>query len=228
VARARANRVKEEKAAYGAPAGNVVVMEGADLERAELYVLNLRAKAVRVSHALTAAGIPHAVVGGLAVLAHVFRVNPSAIRSTRDLDILLARADLERATPVLKSLGFTYRKVMGIPAFLPPREAVETKRRFQEGVHVVWANERVRPADPVPAPVAAPQSVVVAPDGYTCLDVENLLRMKLTSFRLKDQVHIQDMLAVGLITASVRRAVPPELRARLKQVEEITERERLG
>jgi hypothetical protein len=42
--------------------------------------------------------------------------------------------------------------------------------------------------------------------------------MKLTSFRLKDQVHIQTMDLVGLITPDVENTLIPELQARLLQV----------
>jgi hypothetical protein len=70
--------------------------------------------------------------------------------------------------------------------------------------------------------------VLLAPDGYACLDLTRLLTMKLTSFRLKDQVHIQDLLALGMITPAVRKALPPVLLPRLKQVQEITRREELA
>ena len=42
--------------------------------------------------------------------------------------------------------------------------------------------------------------------------------MKLTSYRLKDQVHIQDLDAVGLITPEIEQTLPEALLARLKEV----------
>ena len=42
--------------------------------------------------------------------------------------------------------------------------------------------------------------------------------MKLTSFRLRDQVHIQDMDSVGLITPEIEISLPEDLRERLKTV----------
>jgi hypothetical protein len=188
----------------------------------------LRARAHKVSQALQHAGIPHAVIGGLAVAAHVSRANPGAERNTKDLDMLLNRSDLDRAAEALKPLGFSFRKVKGIPAFLPPREAVVGRSRFAEGVHLVWAGERVRPEDLADAPTLEERPVAASQHGYACLDVSRLLKMKLTSFRLKDKVHVQDMLQVGLITPPVRKALPPELRVRLDEIEEITRRERMG
>jgi hypothetical protein len=48
--------------------------------------------------------------------------------------------------------------------------------------------------------------------------VRDLVKMKLTSFRLKDRVHIQDMDGVGLITPEVERSLPDILRQRLADV----------
>jgi hypothetical protein len=42
--------------------------------------------------------------------------------------------------------------------------------------------------------------------------------MKLTSFRLKDKVHIVDMDSVGLITPDIEASLPDALRDRLQQV----------
>jgi hypothetical protein len=42
--------------------------------------------------------------------------------------------------------------------------------------------------------------------------------MKLTSFRLKDQVHLQDMDSVGLITPAIEHSLSPALRERLGKV----------
>jgi hypothetical protein len=48
--------------------------------------------------------------------------------------------------------------------------------------------------------------------------VADLVRMKLTSFRLKDKVHLQDMDSVGLITPKIEAGLPAELRDRLHQL----------
>ena len=50
------------------------------------------------------------------------------------------------------------------------------------------------------------------------LELLALLRMKLTAFRLKDQVHIMDMIEVGLIDAGWVNRLPPELGARLQEL----------
>jgi hypothetical protein len=50
------------------------------------------------------------------------------------------------------------------------------------------------------------------------LDLEALVRMKLTSFRRKDQVHLQDLVEVGLIDANWLARLPEVLRPRLQQL----------
>jgi hypothetical protein len=49
--------------------------------------------------------------------------------------------------------------------------------------------------------------------------------MKLTSFRLKDKVHLLDLLEVGLIDASWCDRFPPLLGARLRELLESADRE---
>ena len=44
--------------------------------------------------------------------------------------------------------------------------------------------------------------------------------MKLTSFRRKDQVHLLDLIDVGLIGEPTLSALPPILAARLKELPE--------
>jgi hypothetical protein len=53
-----------------------------------------------------------------------------------------------------------------------------------------------------------------------------LLVMKLTSFRLKDQVHVQDLLTLKLITKKIENALPSDLKPRLQYIKDQTERER--
>jgi hypothetical protein len=54
-----------------------------------------------ITAALNAAAIPYAVCGGVAVSAH------GAPRTTKDIDIAVARADLSRALQAVSSVGYT-------------------------------------------------------------------------------------------------------------------------
>jgi len=50
------------------------------------------------------------------------------------------------------------------------------------------------------------------------LSLESLVRMKLTSFRRKDQVHLLDMIGVGLIDEAWVTRYSPELASRLQEL----------
>ncbi len=87
-------------------------------ERMIRAVEKVRERLRRATAALDAAGVPYAVIGGNAVAAWVSRVDESAVRNTQDVDILLRRDDLERATSALAAAGFVYRHAAGIDFFL--------------------------------------------------------------------------------------------------------------
>ena len=55
-------------------------------------------------------------------------------------------------------------------------------------------------------------------DKFRVVTLDALVRMKLTSFRRKDQVHLLDMIAVGLIDATWTSRLIPDLAARLQQL----------
>jgi len=76
-------------------------------ERIERAVEIIKERLRRVSAALNAAAIPYAVIGGNAVQHWVAQVDESVVRNTRDVDIILNRADLPRAIEALAQVGFT-------------------------------------------------------------------------------------------------------------------------
>ena len=74
----------------------------------------VRERALRATAALKAAQIPYAVAGGNAVAAWVARVDRAAVRNTRDVDILVRRADFDRVKLALESVGFIHHELMGV------------------------------------------------------------------------------------------------------------------
>lgn len=189
---------------------NVVGMGYEVLDRMVRAVELVRQRLLRTASALEAAGIPYCVIGGNAVAAWVAQVNPRAVRNTVDVDILLRREDLPAAAQALAAAGFRYRHAAGIDFFLDGPDGC-----FEEAVHVVKAGELVRKDYLLPAPELTES---VAGSEYHFLSLEALVRMKLTSFRKKDQVHLEDLLSAKLIDASWPDRFPPELSARLRQV----------
>jgi len=190
------------------------------LDRMVLAVERVRDRLLRVSAALEAAGIPYAVAGGNAVAAWVATVDAAAVRNTQDVDILLRRSDLEAAAQVLERAGFLRRHVSGMEMFLDGPDA-----KARDAVHVVIAGEKVRPEYEAVAPDVSESE---KPGGESVgsvrvVTLEALVRMKLTSFGRKDQVHLLDMLEVGLIDAGWVRRLGPALGGRLQQLIETPE-----
>ena len=178
------------------------------LDRMMQAVEDVRQRLLRSTAALAAAGVPYAVVGGNAVAAHVAMIDEGAVRNTRDVDLLLRRADLPAARVALEAAGFVYRRAAGIDMFLDGPDA-----KARDGVHVLIAGEKVRDGDLFPTPEVADSE---ATEHFRVISLEALVRVKLNVFRRKDQVHLQDMIGVGLIDATWPARLPPTLGERLQ------------
>jgi len=176
-----------------------------------MAVENVRKRLLNSTQALDRAGVPYAVVGGNAVAVWVAKVDKDAVRNTVDVDLLLRRTDLDRAVAALNEIGYDVTEVNGITVFV--ERASPSVRR---GLHIIFANEKVRPYDENPAP--DPSQAQLAEDGFKVIDFLPLLIMKLSANRRKDQVHLDDMLELGMITPELDAALPPNLRARLDEL----------
>ena len=174
-------------------------------ERMERAVDKVRQRLMRAAAALEEAGVPYAVVGGQAVAAWVSRVDEAAVRTTRDVDILIRREDLPAALQAMSKAGFVHRHAASIDMLLDGPDA-----KARDAVHLVFAQEKVRPEYLLPAPDVAEIELATS---FRLLSLESLVRMKLTSFRNKDRMHLRDLLEVGLIDSSWPARFPPELAA---------------
>jgi hypothetical protein len=79
-------------------------------ERIERAVDKVKERSRRVTQAFNVAGIPYAVIGGIAVQHWVAQVDESVVRNTRDVDIILNEQDLDAAIVALENIGFIYRR----------------------------------------------------------------------------------------------------------------------
>jgi len=181
------------------------------LERMVRAVEKVRNRLLRAANALERAGVHYAVIGGNAVAAWAATVAESAVRNTQDVDILLDRAEFEQAKQALFAAGFIYQNVFGVDLFLDGPDA-----HPRDAVHVIFGREKVRPHYDAPAP--DPREAELFPQGLRVLALPSLVRMKLTSFRLKDRVHLMDLIEIGLIGEKDLAALPPKLAARLKEL----------
>ena len=177
---------------------------------------NVKNRLDRATAALNGAGVRYAVVGGNAVAAWVSRVDAAAVRNTRDVDIMLRREDMERARAALEAAGFAHRRVASLgkaaamDVFLDGPEA-----KVRDAVHILWAGEKALPD----AIEATPELGRTEPgDGFELVPLEDLVRMKLTSFRDKDRMHLRDLASVGLVDESWPARFPKVLGERLQMI----------
>src|SRR5687767_4418309 len=84
----------------------IVGMSWDILDRMERAVAKVRERLLRATAALNEAGVPYAVVGGNAVASWVATVDEGAVRTTRDIDLLVRRSDLDSITATLERAGF--------------------------------------------------------------------------------------------------------------------------
>lgn len=187
-------------------------------ERMIAAVDAVRERAQRIAAALDREGIRYAVIGGNAVAAWVARVDVEAVRNTKDVDILVRREDFQRVINIAQAVGFVYQNVAGVDLFLDGPDG-----SVRSAIHVVFAREKVRPDYLLPAPDVTESEV--GPE-FTVAALDALVRMKLTSFRLNDKVHLLDLLDVELIDETWCDRFPPLLGARLRELIESRERER--
>lgn len=169
----------------------------------------------KIASAFTAERIPHEVIGGLAVLIHVEEANPEHTTLTRDVDLMVQRSDLDRIKLAAAQSGFRFRHVAGVE-MLVYGETESAKN----AIHLIFSGEKVRPHCLLPTPPIEPVRKRIHGKEVMVIPVTGLVRMKLTSNRDKDRVHIRSMDAAGLITHEVEVGLSPELLSRLKHIRE--------
>ena len=165
-------------------------------------VEKVRDRLLRAAKALDEAGVPYAVVGGNAVAAWVSTVDEAAVRTTRDVDILLRLPDLPRAIEALSGHGFVHRRLASVgqgghmDVFLDGPDA-----RVRDAIHIIPAGVKTTSDSAGPAPDVAESALA---EGFTLISLPALIRMKLIAWRDKDRMHLRDLASVGLL------AIPPE------------------
>lgn len=154
--------------------------------------------AQRLEQAFSSAGLEYRVIGGLATYLYIEEVEPDAGRLTKDIDIAIERADLPKIAKAVEAFGLEYRHVAGVDML------VQTAEPFaRRAVHLVFTGE------------LGPYRTI---EGIRLLPLPDLIRMKLTSFRLRDQTHLKDLDEARLITPEIEAGPSPILRERLMQV----------
>ncbi len=160
-----------------------------------------------VQQAFDAAGLEYRVVGGLATDLYVEEAEQDAGRLTKDIDLAVRRTDLERIKQAVEPFGLCYQHVKGVDMLVQAEQP--SARR---AVHLLFAGEKVRPDAVEATPQLGPPRIV---RGIRLTPIADLVRMKLTSFRARDEAHIKDLDEAGLITPDVETGLSPVLAERL-------------
>lgn len=179
-------------------------------ERALRAAEKVKERLRRATRALDAAGVPYAVAGGNAVAEWVGRVDEDAVRNTRDVDLLVRRADLPAARAALEGAGFVYHHLPDIEVFIDGPQG-----KPSGGVYILFAGEKVGRDDEHTLPDLDESERAAE---FQVANLEAVVRMKLIAYRLKDRVHLLDLIGVGLLDATWPARFPPPLGARLQQL----------
>lgn len=185
-------------------------VEQSGWERALMAAEKVKERLMRATSALDAAGVPYAVAGGNAVAEWVGRVDEDAVRTTRDVDLLVRRNDFAATRTALEGAGFVYYQVLNVDAFIDGPQG-----KPSGGVHLLFAGEKLRHGDEYPLPDLNESERAA---GFQVASLEALVRMKLLAYRDKDRTHLRDMIGVGLIDATWPARLPPPLGDRLQQL----------
>lgn len=168
--------------------------------------------AVQCDTALAAAGIPHAIVGGVAVSLHGYR------RNTVNLDLLVRRDDQERIREVLHSAGYVW-----------DADAAEFRAPSGVPVQFLLSGDRAGQGSEVILPEPDAPGVAVV-EGLSVVHLARLIEMKLAcglgSARRKhrDLADVMEMIAIHRLGRDFARHLHKSVRQSfLKLVEQSRE-----
>jgi hypothetical protein len=134
-----------------------------------------------------------------------------AIRFTKDVDILARRTDLPALSAALRHVGLDEAEVLGVTMFVDRKHPSP-----KSGVHVVFANEKIRAHDTQPAPDVDRVNRDLKP--FSVVDLAELVTMKFQSNRDIDRARLRDLKSVGVLDEQMLDRVPAEFRDRLQYI----------
>jgi len=162
----------------------------------------------KIARKLDELGIPYAVAGGMALVAHGYD------RTTVDVDVLLAAEALPRVHGALDGLGY-----------VPPFEGSRDLRDVETGVRIEFLLAGQFPGDGLPKPVAFPDPAhaSVEIDGIRYVALETLVELKLASGmtnpgRLKDLADVQELVRALQLEESFAERLDPSVRAKFAEL----------
>lgn len=165
----------------------------------------------RLTSDLEQHGIPYAVIGATALLAHGYP------RLTEDIDLLMTSEGLEKFHAELIGLGYA-------PAFPGAKKRL---RSTIDGVSIEVMTTGEYPGDGKPKPVSMPDPAKASTeiDGIKFVTLEKLIELKLASgisapHRLKDLADVQELIKVKNLDANFANKLDPSVRAKYIELQE--------
>lgn len=148
-----------------------------------------------VEKAFASAGLDYRIAGGLAAYLYAEEVHPDAGRLTKDIDILVRRGELESIAKAVEPFGLQHRNVGGVDMLVQAG-----KPSGRRAVHMILEDG------------LGPCRLI---GGVRLVPLIELVRKKLTRFRVKDETHIVDLDELGLIAPEMESELSPIQRERL-------------
>lgn len=182
-----------------------------DWERVELAIERVKDRLVRTTTSFEIAGIPYALCGSNATACWIETVDPAAVRQCRNIEVLLNRDDLARATSALEAAGFVAIVVDGRQRFLDGPDG-----SVRSSIEVVFAGESLGGKSPAARTPSVTDHMRMLQSKV--LQLAPLVELQLARFRLDDAVDVRDMLDVGLLDATWLDRLPAESAARLRHL----------
>jgi hypothetical protein len=187
----------------------------ASWERTMRAIEKVKERLLITTAALERAGVPYAVSGDFAAAAWVARVDESAVRTCATVEVLVRRAEFAAVEAALGSVGFVRRR----PGPTDRRSLVvfvnEPGAQVRDGVFMIFAGEPLLGENPLPSPDVSEAEII---EGRRVLSLDALVRMELATNKALQGMRLCDLMDVGLIDASWRDRVPPELQVRLQEI----------
>jgi Uncharacterised nucleotidyltransferase len=164
----------------------------------------------KITKKLDELGIPYALVGAMGMFFHGYR------RFTEDVDLLVTREGLKKVHEELEGAGY-----------LPLFEGSKHLRDTDAGVRIEFLVSGEYPGDGKPKPVAFPQpdKATVEIDGIRCLNLPELINLKLASGmtnpgRLRDLADVQQMIVTLNLPADFATHLHPFVQAKFIELSE--------
>ena len=165
----------------------------------------------RVSQRMTDLGIPHAVVGGLALFEYGFR------RFTEDVDLLVTTEGHQRTHAELEGRGY-----------LPPFDGSKHLRDTETKVKIEFLKTGQFPGDGLPKPIAFPdpEQVAVMIDGIPYITLVTLIELKLASGmtkpdRMKDLTDVLELIKLTNLPGNLVEQLHPFVREKFSELWQI-------